>query len=75
MTKLCDCNLKIKRTIISFNKGYYGIEYGVEEGSTEHKIGLVTENRHEILLPGTVLCPHLLPDKYHRPKHFTVILI
>lgn len=73
MSKSCNCNLKISKTIISYNRGLYGIEYGVGTQNMEHKIQYVTSDHQDIMLPGTSFCPHNLPDNYNPVEYFSVI--
>ena len=74
MSELCECDFKIKKTIISFNRGLYGVEYGVGRCFTDYKISFTTNDRSEILLPDDLFCPHNLPENYNRPRYFSVIL-
>ena len=70
---LCECNLRIQKTIISYNHGVYGIEYGIGDCFTDLIIFFVTSDTGEILLPGELFCPYHLQEKYYRKKYFSVI--
>ena len=64
MSSLCECNLKISKTVISKqDDGLYCVQYGVG-WLMDYKVKFVTANRHEILYAGAPFCPHNLPKTY-----------
>ena len=69
----CLCKLQITKTIISKNGGRYGIEYGIGN-FMDYRVRTVTDNCDDIKLPGTLFCPHNLPENFEYAKHFSVII-